>query len=182
MFNFSLIHYKPTHVNFNVQGKCWAMTSGALGIQIKHMYLFLCKIPFTWKIGEGKVTDYLLLKQGKRSLVMKCDGWDIWAGPWGSVRVHGPAGSRCQTIPVCQEPNNSFRLVPFTFLKWGKVNPTFFIFLHGKLERDPNKRCCGREGVSKELAWKAQHPGFIPGSATFQQAALSWCLNILYME
>lgn len=162
MFNFSLIHYKPTHVNFNVQEKCWAMTSGALGMQIKHMCLFLCKTPFTWKIGEGKVRDYLLLQQGKRLLVMKCDGWDIWAGPWGSVRVPGPAGSSCQTIPVRQEPNNSFRLVPFTFLKWGKVNPTFLSF-------------CMEN-------WKGIQIDVVLGGRGWVKSWLSWCLNILYME
>lgn len=31
------------------------------------------------------------------------------------------------------------------------------------------------EGVSEELPWRAPHPGFV--SETFQQAALSWCLN-----
>lgn len=90
-----LIHYKPTHLNFKGHEKCWAVSLGALGTQIKPTFK-------TWQVGEGQVPDERLLlmkRQWVQSLGRSLGGDE--RSP-AQLAKGTPLESICQTITLQQ--------------------------------------------------------------------------------
>lgn len=101
VFICALFSYtKPTHLNFNIHEKCWAINSGAM--QIKHKYLVSFRTPFTRKTGEDKVLDETLLLMKWQSV--QSLGWSLGVDESSPAQLAEgtPLDSICQTITVQQ--------------------------------------------------------------------------------